>query len=107
MSDPQPSAQQLLDLVYLAIDDFNASVPPERHLPKAPDAALFDGGGALDSLGLVHLIVALEQHTYDRTGLSLALADERAFSRSRSPFRSVSSLVEHLRERVGEQALGR
>lgn len=107
MTDDQPTTQDLLDLVHRAIDDFNASAPEGRSLRKDPDAPLFDGSGALDSLGLVHLIVALEQQVYDATGLSVALADEKAFSLSRSPFRDVSSLLQHLRERVGERTGGR
>jgi hypothetical protein len=89
----------LLELVYAAIDEYNASSSVE--LTKTPETPLY-GSNALDSLGLVHLIIALEQNVLDRTGRTLALAADKAFSQSRSPFRDVSSLVAYLRQRLQE-----
>lgn len=95
-----PGDAALLEMVYAAIDDFNGTA--KAPLVKAPETDLFGERGPLDSLSLVHLIIALEQQALDRTGLSLALADEKAFSPTRSPFRDVSSLVHHLRDRLAE-----
>lgn len=53
-------------------------------------------GAVLDSLGLVTLIVDLEQRIEDEFGASLTLANERAMSQVNSPFRSVGSLAEHV-----------
>ena len=54
--------------------------------------------GSLDSFGLVNLIVALEQRVEDEFGVSLTLADEKAMSTSRSPFRTVSTLREYVQK---------
>ena len=105
-SDRQRDQQHLLELVYSAIDEFNASVGPERQLVKAPTAALFDAQGSLDSLELVHLIVAVEQRVFDQLGKTVVLADEKAFSRTRSPFRDVDALLEHLQRHLDEGARG-
>jgi acyl carrier protein len=59
------------------------------------DTPLFGRQGMLDSLGLVTLIVALEQKIEDKFGIPIALADERALSQRKSPFRSVGSLAEY------------
>ncbi|MDB4973959.1 MAG: hypothetical protein JWN48_2300 [Myxococcaceae bacterium] len=91
---------ELLELVYAAIDEYNASA--EVPLAKSEDTALYGGGSPVDSLGLVHLIIALEQNVFDQTGLSLALAADKAFSPTRSPFRDVGSLVAYLRARLEE-----
>jgi acyl carrier protein len=50
----------------------------------------------LDSLGLVTLIVDLEQRLAEEHGLHLILADDRAMSQRNSPFRSVGSLTEYV-----------
>lgn len=56
---------------------------------------LYGDGGLFDSMGIVSLIVAVEQEIQDRYGRSVALADERALSRSSSPYRTVSTLAQY------------
>jgi len=102
-----PTKEELLALIYAAIDEFNASALADQQLEKTPEAALFGAQGKMDSLSLVHLIVALEEQVWGRTGLALALADEKAFSQTRSPFRDVGALLVHLGERLKESADGR
>jgi len=50
----------------------------------------------LDSLGLVNMIVLVEEKTQDKFGKSVTIADERAMSQKNSPFRTVRSLSEYL-----------
>jgi acyl carrier protein len=50
----------------------------------------------LDSLGLVTLIVELEQRLNEKYGVSLTVADDRAMSQRNSPFRTVKSLIEYV-----------
>lgn len=59
------------------------------------ETKLFGKDGVLDSMGLVTLIVALEQAIEDRFETSVALADEKALSQSKSPYRSVARLAEY------------
>lgn len=59
------------------------------------ETSLFGRDGLLDSLGLVTLVVAVEQAVEDRFGVSISLADERAMSQTRSPFRTIGSLAEY------------
>jgi acyl carrier protein len=58
--------------------------------------SLIGRGSLLDSLGLVTLIVDLEQRLEDEYGISLTLADERAMSQKNSPFRTVRSLADYV-----------
>lgn len=64
------------------------------------DTKLFGSEGLLDSMGLVTLVIAVEQDIEDRFGKSVALADEKALSQSRSPYRSVRTLVEYASEQL-------
>jgi acyl carrier protein len=57
---------------------------------------LIGSGSLLDSLGLVTLIVDLEQRLENEYGISLTLADERAMSQKNSPFRTVRSLADYI-----------
>ena len=59
------------------------------------DTVLFGENGVLDSMGLVTLIVAVEQAIEDQYDKAVGLADEKAMSQARSPYRSVASLAEY------------
>lgn len=56
---------------------------------------LFGKEGILDSMGLVSLIIAVEQAIEDRHGVSVALADEKALSQTSSPYRTIGTLAEY------------
>jgi acyl carrier protein len=59
---------------------------------------LFGETAALDSIGLVTLIVDLEEDIRVATGKTVTLADEKAMSRLTSPFRRVDLLAEYVAE---------
>ena len=58
----------------------------------------------LDSLGLVTLLVDLEQKIDEEYALSLTLADERALSQKNSPFRTVNALTDYIYKLIEEKA---
>lgn len=66
------------------------------------DTPLFGEEGVLDSLGLVRLVVAVEQAIEDRYGVGVSLADERAMSQKNSPYRSIGSLADYAATLVPE-----
>lgn len=66
------------------------------------DLALFGERGPFDSLGLVTLVLEVEEAIQDTLGARVSLADERAMSQARSPFRSVRTLAEYALGMVGE-----
>jgi acyl carrier protein len=74
-----------------------------RELPAAldEDTPLLGRGSVIDSLGLVTLIVEIEQRLEERHGIIVTLADERAMSRRDSPFRTVGSLAHHVCASIG------
>lgn len=59
------------------------------------DTVLFGDGGALDSMGLVTLIVAVEQAIEDKYDASAGLANEKAMSQSKSPYRTIGTLADY------------
>lgn len=70
----------------------------------AEDTVLVGQGARLDSLGLVTLIVDVEQRIGDEAGVRVTLADERAMSAAKSPFRTVGSLVDHALGQIGARS---
>jgi acyl carrier protein len=87
---------QALELVYGVIDVLNRQLPPSRRLSKSPETVIVGPSGALDSLGIVNFVVALEEHASDALGISVQLLDESAIVDVDGPFRSVGTLVTFL-----------
>lgn len=93
--------EQLVGLIIQVIQDL-AEVE-EFELPDVldGDTELFGDGGVLDSMGLVSMIVELEQAIETELGLTVSLADEKALSLKRSPYRTVQSLAEYAGSQAG------
>jgi acyl carrier protein len=86
------------DLVTLITDTLRGMRQElDVELPATLDAdtRLFGMGGLLDSLGLVSLIVAVEQTIQEQLGAGISLADEKAMSQRSSPFKTIGSLARY------------
>lgn len=68
------------------------------------DTRLVGHSAVLDSMGLVSLILDIEQRVNEQYDVLIILADERAMSQKQSPFRSVSTLADYIVQLVQEQA---
>lgn len=66
------------------------------------ETQLLGEGSDLDSMAIVHLIVDLEASLEETFKKNWILADERALSRKRSPFRSVGDLTAFILETTPE-----
>jgi acyl carrier protein len=86
----------LLQTIYEAIDHFNEQASVEHQLEKSLDTRLFGKGGKLDSLGLVNLIVSIEEKIEEKFNATITLADERAMSREISPFKTIGSIIDYI-----------
>jgi len=65
---------------------------------------LFGPRSIIDSLTLVSLLVDVEQRLNEELGVSIVIADERAMSQERSPFRTVGTLSDYVQGLVDEAA---
>lgn len=54
----------------------------------------------MDSLGLVTLLVSIEQKIEDEMGINITIADEKAMSLKNSPFRTIGTLKQFLSDRL-------
>ncbi len=76
--------------------DFILPVLAEIVGPTNPHVFLYGPGGVLDSIGLLSLVVLLEEKINASTGKTIRLVSDQAFSQTRSPFRDVASLAEYV-----------
>ena len=72
----------------------------EESIELSLDSKLFGGGGPLDSMALVNLVVDLEELIEDDYGKTISLADEKAMSRRTSPFSRVQNLIDYVQEQL-------
>jgi acyl carrier protein len=90
-------------LIYPAIDEIADGAEKDLNLVKVETTELFGPRSALDSVGLVNLIVIVEEAIERETGRTIRLVSERAMSRRHSPFKTVASLAEYIEELLGEE----
>jgi D-alanine--poly(phosphoribitol) ligase subunit 2 len=95
-------SQQVVDAVNSAVEDLNEILGPDESLGKSPEVELIGKDARLDSLGLVNLIVLVEEKIQQGFGVGITLVDERAMSQSKSPFRTLGSLAEFVQEQLNE-----
>jgi acyl carrier protein len=98
--------KKILNLIYVTLDEYNEQLSDELQLEKSSDTKLFGQGSSLDSLGLINLIVAVEQNIEDEFDVTITLADERAMSQEKSPFRTVGTLTDYIEILLGEKLDG-
>ena len=86
-----------------SIEEINRQLENEHQLEKSTNTVLFGEDGKLDSLGLINLVVAVEQNIEDEFDVTITLADERAMSQETSPFRTVGTLTDYIEMLLGEK----
>jgi hypothetical protein len=82
-------------IVLEALRAANATRNPSDQLEVSGEAPLFGPDSSLDSMGLVVLLIDIEEALH-AAGVDVTLSDEKAVSRTRSPFRSVPALVVYI-----------
>ena len=84
------------NVVINTIREINEQLPQEQQLGQSTETVLYGKNGKLDSLGLVNLLVIIEQNIEDEYDVSITIADERAMSQKHSPFRTIGSLADYI-----------
>jgi len=83
-------------LLFEAIDELNEQLPEEQLIIKSPDTVLLGDASNLDSLGLVNLIVLIEQKMEEELGLYVSLADSINGTQEENPFETIGKLQSHI-----------
>ncbi|MCS6968238.1 MAG: hypothetical protein RMJ44_05650 [Cytophagales bacterium] len=93
---------KIFDLIVETIKAFCIENDISIDLSEGRKTRLFGGGGPLDSISLVSLIVQIEETIENKTGKAIIIADEKAMSRKTSPFASVGLLTDYVLELLTE-----
>lgn len=91
----------MAEIVLPAVEEARATIASCAKLGLRADSPLFADGG-LDSMGLVQLIVLVEERIDDRLGLQVRLASDKALSRRSSPFATLGALARFIDECLDE-----
>lgn len=91
---------QMVEIVLDAVRaEMEAVADPTASSGVIDEATPLLGDGApIDSLGLVSVIVQVEESIRSVDGVAVTLVDERAMSQRNSPFRSVDALCTYALE---------
>lgn len=85
---------KITDIILSSIEEFNDSSDLDSPISNDLEVKLFGSSGQLDSIGLVNLIVIIEEQIDDELDINISIASEKAMSQKRSPFRSIAALSE-------------
>lgn len=94
------------NILFALIEEMNERRPDDQKIAVEKSTQLFGEGGVLDSLELVNLIVAFEQKIQSDLDCVITLADEKAMSQKRNPFRSIESLADYAMMLIKEKVNG-
>ncbi len=86
-------------LVFRAIDRVNELLPAPAALAKAPHTVLGGTGSALDSMGMVNLMAAVEDEVAEHYGRELSLVDAR-IGNGDDPLETVGTLIAFLASKL-------
>ena len=96
--------KEAYDIVIESLNEVFAqsgTTPPDS---LTEDTVLVGTEPVLDSLGVVQLIVEVEQRVEERHSISVTLANDKAMSQRNSPFRTVGVLADHVVATAAEAA---
>ncbi len=89
--------KDIYDLIIEALKEIDIDTGDKTIDLNTP---IFGRESNLDSLSLVTLLVSIEQKIEDHFKRNITIADEKALSLKNSPFKTVGSLNDYLKERL-------
>lgn len=98
MIDRDTGVQVVLASLREVLDQSGEDVPADL----TEDTVLVGNGAVIDSLGVVSLIVEIEQRLEMDYEISVTLANDRAMSQRNSPFRTVGVLADYILTMIKE-----
>ena len=90
---------KIVNMVLSSLVETVAEIDPENEIETNTlneSTHLLGRQAVLDSMGLVTLIVNVEQQLQQDHAISITIADERALSQKNSPFRTVKALSDYI-----------
>lgn len=93
--------KEVEQIIMEALNELNDVFLDDEKIIISSDTILFGKDSQIDSLSLVSLIVNIESKLCSILDRDLSLTDDRAMTRSESPFLNVQTLKNYILEIVG------
>ena len=93
---------KIIEIIVSAANELNDEEEISLAGELTPSTRLFGENGVLDSMGLVSLVVAVEQAIDEELNASVSLADEKALSQKNSPYQTIETLAEYAEKLIKE-----
>ena len=88
------TTDDILAIIYDCVDDINRQLPDGVTLSKTPETRLFGEGGVLDSLGLITLLVCIEEALQAKRGIHCVILEEEAMANPEGQYHSIKRLAD-------------
>lgn len=94
--------KEIKDIIIEQIETYNEELEDKVDTSKGEDTILFGAEGVLDSITFVNLIVDIEHAVQDEYGKKILIVSAKAMSQKNSPFKTIGSLAEYIKQLLGE-----
>lgn len=101
--DKRPLRSEIIEIILSALHEVKQQMGSEGRFEVSLATRLYGRGSDLDSMGLVELVVDVEEKIAERYSLPITLTDEKALSQEQSPFRTVESLAGYITQLLLEK----
>ena len=92
--------KKILDIIYSSIIEVNKQQPPEYTIRAHKDEFLISEESSIDSLGMITLLINIEDKIQNEFNKKLDLVEEKLISDENSPIKTVDGLAKWLENNV-------
>lgn len=92
-----PAEKQIIrDIVTVAFEHASAALPLDGRVDAPASTLLTGDGGVLTSLGVISLVLAVEENVNEAFSTEIVLFDESLLADPDGPFRTIGTFVDHV-----------
>ncbi|MEO1999415.1 MAG: hypothetical protein ABGZ17_29570 [Planctomycetaceae bacterium] len=103
MDAPDNLSEQIQSIIHNGIDVVNLELDPNNQVAKDADTPLFGPNSSLGSLGLVNLLLYVEESVEEKFGFELMLTDDAAIFDSDGPLGRLEDFVHSVTDQIRER----
>ena len=92
--------ETIKDVIFSAAKSFNTTQDPNSQIVLDEATVLIGQGAAIDSMGLVSLLIEIEQQLQEKLQLSVNFTSEKAMAARVSPFRRIRTVIEFICDKL-------
>lgn len=100
MSEKKEIKQKITRIIFKTIDEHNSINNEELKLSKSLETELLGKNSNLDSLGLINLLVSVENEIQKKIDSNISVIDEELFLEEDGPYQKVATLLEYISSKI-------